>query len=326
MVNEISWSGKSVMITGATGLIGTALVKMLKGRDARVVAFVRDVDKANRLLPSGIEIVFGNVADKIAYAGNIDYVIHAASPTSSRMFAERPVEVIDAVVSGARNALNFAKEKKVKGIVLLSTMEVYGLTDSDNVAEDGYAALDSMSPRSCYPESKRLAECMFASYAKEYGIRAMVARLTQTFGDGVSRDDDRVFAQFARAILDGHDIVLKSMGATARCYCSIDDAVSAISAILSRGEAGVAYNVANPDTFCTIREMAEMVVREFSGGRSRVKIDLAGAENCGYLPTFKMRLNIDRMLAIGWTPKIGLREMYAQLIDSWSATSNFCNS
>ena len=84
--------------------------------------------------------------------------------------------------------------------------------------------------------------------------------------------------------------------------------------------------MANPDTFCTIREMADMVVREFSGGRSRVRVNLDGAEKCGYLPVFRMRLNVDRLCKLGWTPRIGLREMYAQLIDRWSATLNSCNN
>ena len=316
MGSELSWSGKIVMVTGAAGLVGTALVTMLKEHGARVVAIVRDIDKANRRLPEGVEIVAGDVTAPIAYAGKIDYVVHAASPTSSRMFAERPVEVIDAVVCGAKNVLDFAVGKQVKGIVLLSTMEVYGLTDSDNVAEDGYAALDTMSPRSCYPEAKRLAECMFASYAKEYGIRAMVARLTQTFGYGVSKEDNRVFAQFARAIREGRDIVLKSEGITARCYCSLGDAVSAIAAILARGEAGIAYNVANPDTFCTIREMAEMVASEFSGGRSEVVVEASDVERNGYLPPFRMRLNVDRLRSLGWKPRFGLKEMFRQVIES----------
>lgn len=316
MGSELSWVRKSVMITGAAGLVGTALVKMLKEHGARVVALVRDIDKAIRRLPEGVEIVAGDVTVPIDYAGTIDYVVHAASPTSSRMFAERPVEVIDAVVGGAKNVLDFAVVKRVKGIVLLSTMEVYGLTESDNVAEDGYAALDTMSPRSCYPEAKRLAECMFASYAKEYDIRAMVARLTQTFGYGVSKEDNRVFAQFARAILEGRDIVLKSEGTTARCYCSVDDAVSAIATILARGESGVAYNVANPETFCTIREMAEMVVREFSGGRSKVVVEASDVERNGYLPPFRMRLNVDRLRSLGWEPRFVLKEMFRQVIKS----------
>ena len=305
---------RRVFVTGATGLIGTALCRELVARGARVIAFVRNREKALRKLPSAVELVIGDIANPIVYDGKVDYVVHAASETASKAFVDQPVEVIEETLAGARNVLEFARAKRVKGMVFLSTMEIYGLTNSENVTESDYAALDSMTPRNCYPEAKRLVECLCASMAKEYGLRVMVARLTQTFGAGVAKGDKRVFAQFAEAAIAGRDIVLKSEGKTARCYCAIEDAVSAILTILAKGESGVAYNVANPDTFCTIREMAELVAREFSGGRSRVVIDMKDAAACGYLPPFRMKLNVDRLKKLGWNPRIGLREMYAQLI------------
>lgn len=82
-----------------------------------------------------------------------------------------------------------------------------------------------------------------------------------------------------------------------------------------KGKAGEAYNVANPDTFCTIREMAEMVVREFSNGKSKVVIDTSEAAACGYLPSFKMKLNVDKLKALGWEPRIDLITMYRELIN-----------
>lgn len=313
----MSVDGKKVLVTGATGLVGSALCRELARRGAKVVALVRSPEKAKARLPAEVETVVGDVRARIDFGGEVDFVVHAAGPTASSDFVERPVEVIDAVFGGARNVLDFALDRKVEGLVFLSTMEVYGLTDSENVAEDGYASLDTMCARSSYPEAKRLAECLFASAAKERGLRAMVARLTQTFGAGVARDDRRVFAEFARAAVEGRDIVLKSSGATARCYCALPDAVSAIIAILERGEAGVAYNVANPSTFCTIREMAELVAREFGDGRCRVVVGGDSAAERGYLPEFKMNLNVDRLKALGWSPAMGLKEMFGQLLDGW---------
>lgn len=308
--------GSRVFVTGATGLIGTALCRALVAQGTHVVAFVRNPKKAAEKLPREVETVVGDMMKPITYGGPIDYIVHAASETASKAFVERPVEVIEETLSGARHVLDFARQKSVKGMVFLSTMEVYGLTDSDDVKETDYAALDSMSPRNCYPEAKRLVECLCASAAKEYGLPVRVARLTQTFGSGVAKGDKRVFAQFAEAAITGQDIVLKSEGKTARSYCAIEDAVSAILTILAKGENGVAYNVANPDTFCTIREMAEMVAKEFSGGRSKVVIDMKDAANCGYLPPFRMKLNVDRLRFLGWEPTKDLRAMYADLIKS----------
>lgn len=309
--------GKKVFVTGATGLIGSALCHELVARGAHVIAFVRNLEKAAAKLPCEVEMVVGDMMKPIVYAGRTDYIVHAASETASRSFVERPVEIIEETLMGARHVLDFARQKSVKGMVFLSTMEVYGLTDSEDVKETDYAALNPMSPRNCYPEAKRLVECLFASAAKEYDVPVRIARLTQTFGKGVARGDKRVFAQFAAAACEGRDIVLKSDGLTARCYCSLDDAVSAILAILSRGENGVAYNVANPETFCTIREMAELVAREFSDGRTKVVIDKSNVEGCGYLPPYRMKLNVDRLKGLGWSPHEGLREMFAQLLEGW---------
>lgn len=309
---------KRVFVTGATGLIGTALCCRLVAQGAQVIAFVRSPQKAAAKLPPGVEVLVGDVRNPITYSGAVDYVVHAASETASKAFIERPMEIIEGIVSGTRNVLEFAREKNAKGLVFLSTMEVYGLTDSEDVRESSYAVVDPLVPRNCYPEAKRLAECMCVSAAKEYGVPVKIARLTQTFGAGVDRNDGRVFAQFAAAAKEGRDIVLKSDGATARCYCSIDDAINAILLIVEKGESGVAYNVANPGTFCTIREMAELVADEFSGGKSRVIVDRANAESCGFLPPFRMKLNVDRLKNLGWVPKQGLKEMFKELLEDWS--------
>ena len=307
-----------VLVTGATGLVGRTLCERLLQKGTHVVALVRNVERAAKLLLQDCKVVLGDMTMPIEFEDDIDYIVHGAGPTASRDFIEHPVEVIDTIVSGARNILEFARKKAVKGLVFLSTMEVYGLTNSEDVDETGYAALDTMLPRNCYPEAKRLAESLFVSAFKEYGVHVRIARLTQTFGRGVGNDDARVFAEFARAARDGCDIVLKSDGSTARCYCSVSDAVEAICLILEKGKDGMAYNVANPETYCTIKEMAELVSREFSDGSSRVIIDRGGADVRGHLPPFKMKLNVGKLIALGWMPHQGLREMFAELLQGWN--------
>ena len=292
--NQEYIAGKTVFVTGATGLIGAALCQALLLKNANVVAYVRNRQKAETRLPEGVTIVVGDITDEIQYEGKVDYVVHAACPTASKEFGEHPVEIMDVISRGAFNILDFARTKNISGLVYLSTMEVYGLTDSEDVSETVPSAPDAMASRNCYPIAKRFAECLFASGAKEYGVPVKVARLTLTFGRGVDKHDQRVFAQFARALKEGRDIVLKSDGLTARCYCAIDDAVDAIVTIMVNGEVGKAYNVANPDTYCTIRQMAEFVAEKFSNGRTKVIIDKSGAEKCGYLPPYRMKLNIDR--------------------------------
>lgn len=314
-------NNETYLITGATGLIGVALTKQIVANGDKVIAAVRNPAKAMDKFAKipNVKIVqwtaTDGIIDPVALNGlKIDFIIHAASNTSSVAFIESPLDVINETISGANNIIELARAYNVKGVILLSTMETYGLTNSENVTETDYAQLDPMIPRNCYPEAKRLAECMLASAVKQYGIRAMVARLTQTFGTGIEKNDNRVFAQFARAAKSGCDIILKSEGKTARCYCGLNDAVEGILTIAKKGEAGVSYNVANPDTYCTIREMAEMVAEKFSKGKTKVVIDLSNAEKCGYLPTFKMKLNIDRLKKLGWEPKQSLFDMYSEII------------
>ena len=314
------------MITGSTGLIGTALVKAIAANGDAVVAAARNVEKARRLFGGleGVEIVEWDVTkpfDKSHLSpsalGSLSScrLIHAAAETASRGFVEKPVETICTILDGTRNVLEFAREARVGKVVFLSTMEVYGAPTTDPVTEADFGVLDPAAVRSSYPEAKRLAENLCAAYVKEYDLDVTIARLTQTFGPGVARGDTRVFAQFAEAVLDGRDIVLHTEGRTARCYCYIDDAVSAILALAEKGAAGEAYNVANPATYCTIREMAESLAAGHPP--SRVVVDLSGASGKGYAPEFRMRLSTAKLESLGWRPRVGLLEAYEQLISSW---------
>ncbi len=314
------------LITGSTGLIGTAFVKTVAAAGDRVVAAARNVEKARRLFGGikGVEIVEWDVSrpfdvDCLSLSTRDALpscrLIHAAAETASRGFVEKPVETISTILDGTRNVLEFARKSQMRKVVFLSTMEVYGSPKTDPVTETDFGFLDPAVVRSSYPEAKRLAENLCVAYSREYGVDVTIARLTQTFGPGVVRGDTRVFAQFAEAVLGKRDIVLHTEGRTARCYCYIDDAVSAILTLAEKGASGEAYNVANPATYCTIREMAEMLAAAYPP--TRVSIDLSGAAGKGYAPEFKMRLSTAKLEALGWKPQTGLAEAFEALIASW---------
>lgn len=323
---------ESVLVTGATGLIGAALVKKFAAEGRHVYAAVRNVEKARAQFGGmpNVEIVEWDVMKpggprsaatdgRAALVAASDWLVHAAAETASRAFVERPVETIASILDGTRNVLEFARVAQVKSMVYLSTMEVYGAPSADPVTERDYGYLDPATVRSCYPEAKRLAENLCVSYAREYGVPAKIARLTQTFGEGVRYDDGRVFAEFARAILERRDIVLKTEGTTARCYCYLGDAVTAVETILGKGEVSTPYTVANEATFCTIREMAEALVAAHPESGSKVAFDLSAAEGCGFAPPFRMRLDCSRLRALGWSPKVGLMEAFDRMMASMRA-------
>lgn len=304
------------LITGATGLIGSALVRYFVARGDVVIAAVRDVDKAQLMFSGmlGVTVMKWDLSLQLKSDVAVDCVVHAAGETSSRSFVDRPVETIGSVIDGTRNVLEFARLARVKSMVFLSTMEVYGAPTSERVTERDYGYLDPLEVRSSYPEAKRLAENLCVSYAKEYGVPVKIARLTQTFGEGVNYNDGRVFAEFARAILEKRDIILKTEGTTARCYCYLGDAIDAIVKIMECGENAIAYTVANEDTFCTIREMAEMLIDAHPESGARLVIDTANAAERGFAPPFRMRLDCSRLMALGWKPKVGLVEMYNRMM------------
>lgn len=331
--NDLSYfAGKSIFITGATGLIGKNLIwrisrfnKENSSRMIKVHAFVRNPDKACTIFPdyeeSGITFVVGDILNPIKTDAHIDFMIHAASLTASRAFVEEPVEVIETAVLGTRNILELAREKKPEAVIYLSSMEVYGTPDNDEPIDEKHPTnLDTMSVRNSYPESKRMCEAMCTSYEKEYGVPVRVIRLTQTFGQGVEYNDTRVFAQFARAVIEGKDIVLHTKGETRRDYLSVNDAVNAIFTVWEKGENGEAYNAANEDTYCSILEMAREVASLDPKKSVKVIIDEQDNAGRGYAPVMKMNLCAGKLRKLGWMPQEDLKCMYKLMIDSMTGT------
>lgn len=325
MIDLAELGGSRVLVTGASGLIGKALVKSLIScrtqKPVEVVALVRNKEKAVKafggLPQEHLHYLVCDVCDLQPENLNVNYIVHCASKTSSTDFVSAPVEVIESSVYGTKNLLEFARVNPVKGFVYLSTMEVYGTPQTDDkITEDYPSNTDSMSVRSSYPESKRLCETMCAAYASEYGVPAKVVRLTQTFGEGVDYNDKRVFAEFARCVIETRDIVLKTKGETKRNYIYVDDAVSAILTVLLKGAAGQAYNAANEETYCSIYEMAEMVAKEFGEGKVRVKIEEASdVAKLGYAKTLKMNLSTDKLRSLGWEAETDLVSAFGKMIN-----------
>lgn len=335
--------GRRVLITGATGLIGFACARLLLERnrlvasdgvaaDSRegasteapiiVTCLVRDEARAREVFAGyseadGLEFIVGSVEDFPWPEGAVDYIVHTACPTASRFFTEHPVETADAVVLGTRQVLELARAKGSAGVAYASSMEAYG----DGNAEPGLTTLldesrvgyvDPMRVRSCYPEGKRMAEQYCCAYAAEYGVPAMVVRLAQTFGPGIPKTDTRLFAMCARNALAGEDIVLNTTGASTRMYLYTADAVSALFTVMLSGEPGCAYNAANPDTYSSVRAMAEMVAKLAPAGAVEVRCEVD--PNAPYPPEHHLPLDVSRLRALGWEPTQDLPGMYRNLM------------
>lgn len=319
---------RSVLITGATGLIGTNLVKSIlyvsrkKELHTKVIAFVRNQTKAESVFAEEMaspdfQIICGRLDCPIAVNEKVDYIIHGASNTSSAAFMNTPVEVIYTAVNGTSNLLEFAKQNKVKGFVFLSSMEVYGHPARGTiVTEQMTAGFEPTNPRNCYPISKQLCESLSMSYASEYAVPAKCVRLTQTFGPGVAYDDGRVFAEFMRCAINKNDIILKTKGETERCYLYTADSVTGILTVLLKGEVQNIYNIANPETYCSIREMAELVSHEIAHDTIQVRIELDDISKYGYADTLYMNLDVSKLYALGWRLSTPLKEMFYRMMES----------
>lgn len=324
----IPWNqlqGRSVLVTGGTGLIGSTVIKVLcyantvKNLRLKIFALVRNLEKAERMLGHENEVlhfVQGSVEKLPEINEPVDYIIHGASPTASLFFVEHPVETIQIAVQGTSNLLELAKEKAVKSFIYLSSMEVYGAPQADTlIPEFQGCTLDSMVVRSCYPIAKRLCENLCASYAQEYDVPAKVIRLAQTFGPGVLKDDKRVFAEFARDAMEGKDIVLQTGGTSKREYLYTADATTAILTVLLKGQDGQAYNAGNPGTYCSITEMAKLVADSIAKKKIQVKIPKCeGNKDFKFPPAHHLYLDVERLENLGWRPQKSLKEMYLRMM------------
>lgn len=314
---------KNIFVTGGTGLVGSALIRTLLSANAekklglQVYALVRDTEKARAMLPDDAALILaqGDMAVLPEINAPLHYIVHTASPTASKFFVEHPVETVKTAVCGTMNVLELAREKDAQSFVYLSSMEVYGENQSDEpLLEDAPVLANPLSVRSSYPQSKLICENLCVGYAAQYGISCKVIRLAQTFGPGIPANDNRVFAQFARAAMEKTDIVLQTPGTTKQTYLYTADAVTAILAVLLKGQAGQVYNAANPTNYCSIREMAELVAERIAGGEIAVRVDIATDAAIKYPPAHKWNLSADKLMALGWKPTADLEQMYRALI------------
>ncbi|SFC87365.1 NAD-dependent epimerase/dehydratase family protein [Butyrivibrio sp. YAB3001] len=321
---------KSIMITGATGMIGQNIVSYIRRLNEKknaaitIIAHGRSEEKLKALYGEYLnEALFKTTifdVTELQYDGPVDYIIHTASITGgSKQHLDYPMRTLGTAINGTRRVLDLAMDKHCQGVVFLSSLEVYGYTGNaeKNITETDGGYIDTMNPRSSYSEGKRISECMFTAYAKQYGLPAMVARLTASFGAGVSPKDNRVFAQFAKSILAGEDIILKSTGETVRDYCDAMDVAAALLTILAFGTPGQAYNVANMDTEISIRDLAQKFIDLYPEAGSKLVFDLKeDSAKFGYNPIMRNVLDSTKLMSLGWEPEYSIDDMIRHLVES----------
>lgn len=324
---DIAWEklkGKRVLIAGASGMIGTYMLQtltMLNDRFSygiRVLAMLRNASKLPQEVRErkDVEVIVHDVTEKLCIEGNVDYVIHAASPASPLIMQNQPVETIAANTLGTFNTLRLAEEKKAEGYLFISSREVYGQPEEGQefFFEDTYGFVDQLNPRSCYSEGKKAAETMCVCFHEEYGLNTKIARLAHTYGPGMSIYDGRVQADFLKNVFHNEDIVLKSEGTAVRTYTYIGDAVAALYRILLSSPEMV-YNIGNEAGKVSIRELAEIMVDIYPERGLKLVFDIPEGGTKGTAPYTLGILSSEKLRRIGWSPRYSVKDGFKRTLE-----------
>lgn len=317
--------GKSVFITGASGLIGSYLVDMLMtvnrilNLQVRVYAAGRSKkrlkERFNDTETEGLIYVEQDMEKPMSQDFLVDYVIHAASNAYPAAFLQDPVGTIMGNIAGTKNLLDYGKNHGAKRFLFVSSGEVYGQdADVEAYTEEYSGYLDYLSVRSCYPAGKRTAETLCCAYTSQYGLDTIIVRPSHVYGPNTTKQDNRATAQFIENVMEGQDIVLNSAGNQMRSYTHVADCGAAILSVLLQGETGKAYNIANKNSRVTIAGFAREIARQTGhqvvfhnpdemqlAQRTPVVrqiLDSTKLEELGFIPVFDIETGISHTLQV----------------------------
>lgn len=333
MDENLPWeklAGKTVLISGGSGLIGSCLVDVLMKRNSlqdlrcRVIAVGRNAGRAReRFLAYWDNPFFRFVALEVnlpfALPEKADYVIHLASNTHPVAYATEPVQTIMTNIIGLQNMLEFARSCGAQRFAFASSNEIYGENRGDvELFDEKYCGyIDSNTLRAGYPESKRCGEALCQAYARQYGLDIVIPRFTRSYGPTLLPSDTKALSQFLRNAAGGENIVLKSEGRQFYSYTYVVDAVAGLLYVLLKGESGEAYNIADASGDITLRELAEELA---SIAGTKVIFDIPDAtESAGFSRVTKARLSSEKLHALGWQSRfpvsVGLRHTVEALLE-----------
>ena len=314
----IEWrklQNKTVLISGATGMIGSFLTDVLLHKwevlHCRVIALGRDLKKAQDRFGAwldGDRLQFYpcDVCQGVSISEEADFVLHLASNTHPLAYAKAPVETILTNITGTKNLLDYARVGHITRFIFASTVEIYGENrgDVEQFDEQYCGYIDCNTMRAGYPESKRAGEALCQAYIHQYGLDVVIPRFPRLYGPTMQSEDSKASSQFIKKAVAGEDIILKSKGDQYFTYCHVADAVSGLLYCLLQGACGEAYNIASGQSDIHLCDLAK-IAADCAG--TKVKFELPDAvEKSGYSKAMTSRLDGTKLMSLGWREKFSL--------------------
>lgn len=305
-----------LLITGAAGFLGSHLAERFLAEEHEVVGLdnliTGSADNISHLLEDDRFTFYQyDVTEFIYVAGDLDGVLHFASPASPVDYLKLPIQTLKVGSLGTHKALGLAKAKNAR-FLLASTSEVYGDPAVHPQPESYWGNVNPVGPRGVYDEAKRFAEALTMAYHRYHGVDTRIVRIFNTYGPRMRAHDGRVVSNFVVQALRGEPLTVYGDGSQTRSFCYVDDLVDGIHRLFHSDRAQPT-NIGNPDEF-TIKQLAEMVVELIDSGSGVEMKPLPVDDPRVRKPDITQARDV-----LGWEPKIKLREGLMKTIEYFKA-------
>lgn len=306
-------SNKTILITGASGMIASVIIDILMkrnktyGQHIHIYAVSRNRERAEKRFGEywddpEFTWISHDINIPLPELGIMDYILHAASNTHPRAYASDPIGTITANVQGTYQLLDYAANHQCERFFFFSSVEIYGdnRNDVDKFDESCLGYIDCNTTRAGYPESKRLGEALCNAFAAQKGQEFIIGRFSRVYGPTMSAEDSKAAAQFIRKAAAGEDIVLKSEGSQLYSYTYAVDAAAAALCLLLNGACGSAVNVVDSTSDIMLKDLAALLAKEAG---TQVVFELPDdVEKAGYSTAAKAVLDGTKLERLGWKP------------------------
>lgn len=250
------------LITGGAGFLGSHLCEYFLNKGHEVICMdnliTGSIDNISHIKSEKFQFVKHNVSEFINLEGELDYIMHFASPASPIDYLELPIQTLKVGALGTHNALGLAKAKKAT-FLLASTSEVYGDPLIHPQPEDYWGNVNPIGPRGVYDEAKRFAEAITMAYHRTHGINTKIVRIFNTYGPRMRVNDGRAIPNFLKQALTGEDLTVYGEGSQTRSFCFVSDLVEGLYRLLM-SEQNYPVNIGNPSEM-TVKEMADKILQ-----------------------------------------------------------------